>query len=106
MRITSFLRGSASALTAAVVLSSALAVVQAQQKGDLFAGDDPNEGPRIPASQAEGRTIDRVYIHLVNPTGDPARDQQAVRDIEAAFGAAAGDTFVHERVASIEGNGS
>jgi hypothetical protein len=88
-----FRRGWAAALAAAVVLSSALAAAQSPQKADPFAGDDPNEGARIPASQAEGRTIDRVYIHLVNPTGDPARDQQAVRDIEAAFRVAAGDTF-------------
>jgi hypothetical protein len=86
------------ALALAILLCAPLALAQPAGQRDPFGGDDPNEGARIPASQAEGRAIDRVYLHVVNPTGDPARDQRARAEIEAAFGVAAGDTFTQSVV--------
>ena len=80
------------ALAVSVLASPVLAQSVAPVK-PLAGLPDPNEGVRIPASQAEGLTIDRVYVHLVNPTGDAARDQQLVTQIAAAFRVSAGGTF-------------
>ena len=91
-------RACARAAVLAAVVSAGTAAAQAPPPARPFEAADPNEGVRIPASQAEGRTIDQVYIHLVNPTGDPARDDQAVREIAAAFVVSAGDTFTQSVV--------
>ena len=82
----------AAALAVFVLAPSALAqsVAPARPLSNL---PDPNEGVRIPPSQAEGLTIDRVHIHVVNPTGDAARDRQLVSQIAAAFRVSAGGTF-------------
>ena len=55
--------------------------------------DDPNEGVRLPPSQADGLSIDRVYVHLVNPSGDAARDAADRAALEDAFAVKAGGTF-------------
>ena len=87
-------------LALALLLVSAPALAQsASTRAPLAMGPDPNQGVRIPASQAEGLTIDRVYVHLVNPTGDPSRDRQTAAEVAAAFRVSAGGTFVGTIVA-------
>ena len=54
---------------------------------------DPNDGARLPSSQADGLSIERVYVHLVNPTGDPSRDEAARSALADAFAVKAGGTF-------------
>jgi len=54
---------------------------------------DPNDGARLPSSQADGLSIERVYVHLVNPTGDPSRDEAARSALAGAFAVKAGGTF-------------
>lgn len=54
---------------------------------------DPNAGIRIPSNLGEGRPIERVYIYVTNPTGDPAQDETLQQDIAQAFGIQAGGSF-------------
>ena len=54
---------------------------------------DPNDGARLPPSLADGLPIERVYVHVVNPTGDPARDAATRTALADAFALKAGGTF-------------
>ena len=54
---------------------------------------DPNDGARLPSSQADGLSIERVHVHLVNPTGDASRDEAARSALADAFAVKAGGTF-------------
>ncbi|MGE5656919.1 MAG: alginate export family protein [Actinomycetota bacterium] len=54
---------------------------------------DPNAGIRIPPAFGEGNPIERVYIHLSNPTGDPAQDEVLQQQLTNAFGISAGASF-------------
>ena len=91
--MTATARSGLAALT--VLFASSMAFGQPQAPAPaLVINPDPNEGVRVPRSQAEGLTIDRVYVHLVNPTGDAARDRQLVADLAATFRLQGGGTFV------------
>ena len=70
------------AALAALVLASSVSA-QSVQPGNPLVLTDPHEGVRIPASQAEDLTIEHVYVHLLNPTGDPGRDAQLVSEVLA-----------------------
>ena len=54
---------------------------------------DPNDGARLPPSLADGLPIERVYVHVVNPTGDAVRDGAQRAGLENAFALKAGGTF-------------
>ncbi|MFB2834424.1 alginate export family protein [Floridanema evergladense] len=54
---------------------------------------DPNAGILIPPRVAEGSAIERVYIHLKNPTNDPAKNQQLQQQITETFAIRAGSSF-------------
>ena len=54
---------------------------------------DPHDGARLPPSQADGLQIERVYVYVVNPTGDPDRDQADTQALADAFAVKPGGTF-------------
>lgn len=54
---------------------------------------DPNAGIIIPPRVGEGNPIERVYIHLNNPTNEPAKNQELQQQITEAFGIRAGSNF-------------
>ncbi|MGF1498132.1 MAG: alginate export family protein [Elainellaceae cyanobacterium] len=56
-------------------------------------GYDPNANIRIPPNLAEGTPIERIYVHLRNPTGDVDQDEVLQQEIADAFGLQAGSTF-------------
>jgi len=54
---------------------------------------DPNANIRIPPNLVEGNPIERIYVHLQNPTGDVAQDEALQQEIANTFGLQAGSTF-------------
>lgn len=54
---------------------------------------DPNAGILIPPRIAEGSAIERVYIHLRNPTNYTAKNQELQQQITETFAIRAGSNF-------------
>jgi len=79
------------AFICAVLLS--WAVLGQSQPNSAAVTTDPNQALRIPPGLAEGFTVNLVYIHLLNPAGDPARDEQVRQDLAVVFGLAPGGAF-------------
>ena len=81
----------------AVLAAAALAIPAAAQappgRPAPLVTADPNEGARLPPSLADGLPIERVYVHIVNPTGDAVRDGAQRAALEDAFALKAGGTF-------------
>ena len=81
----------------AVLALAALAVPAAAQappgRPAPLVTADPNDGARLPPSLADGLAIERVYVHVVNPTGDAVRDEALRAALEDAFALKAGGTF-------------
>lgn len=46
---------------------------------------DPNQHQRIPPGFADGQTIERVYVHLLNPTADADRNESLRSRIADAY---------------------
>jgi hypothetical protein len=76
----------------AVALLAAAAPVAAQPLVVTAAGD-PNAASRIPLAAASGARVHRVYVHLLNPSTDSARDAALQAQVERAFGVPGGATF-------------
>lgn len=53
----------------------------------------PTQGVQVPASFNEGAVIDRVFVHLNNPTNDPAKNQAYQKQIAESFQIRAGANF-------------
>ena len=88
------LRGLAAVTTLAAWIGPAPAHAQAPGAAPTaLVAADPNEGVRLPPSQAEGLPIERVYVHVVNPSGDAARDAADRVVLESAFAVKAGGIF-------------
>jgi hypothetical protein len=51
------------------------------------------QGVRVPPSLNEGVPIDRIYIYLINPTNNAAKDNALKQQIADAFGLQAGGSF-------------
>ncbi len=75
-------------LLLAVALAAAPSPGAAQDQGA-----DPSAASRISSEQAAGARVYRVYVHLVNPTADEARDHALRVAIERAFRLQPGATF-------------
>jgi hypothetical protein len=54
---------------------------------------DPNQSLRIPANLAEGYTVNLVYVHLMNPSGDPVQDEQDREELAGSFAIQPGGPF-------------
>lgn len=54
---------------------------------------DPHADQRVPPGLAVGQNIQLVYVHLMNPTADEARNEQARQQIAAEFGIKPGAAF-------------
>jgi hypothetical protein len=54
---------------------------------------DPEQGVRVLPSLNEGAAIERIFIHLRNPTGDPAKDGGYKQQIAETFQIRAGSNF-------------
>lgn len=54
---------------------------------------DPSAAHRIPAAQADGFQVSRVYVHLRNPGADEAANERRRTEIADAFGIRAGSLF-------------
>ncbi|MEB3289687.1 MAG: hypothetical protein VKI82_07220, partial [Leptolyngbya sp.] len=54
---------------------------------------DPNVGLRIPPQFGEGLSLDSLYVHLRNPTGNSAQEEAWQEQITNAFGLRAGGNF-------------
>ncbi|MFM7529797.1 MAG: hypothetical protein ACKO63_15160 [Nodosilinea sp.] len=55
--------------------------------------EDPNAGLRIPPNLAEGLPIQRVFIYLVNPSGEAQQDAAWRRQLADTFRIPAGGNF-------------
>lgn len=54
---------------------------------------DPHADQRVPPGLATGQNIQLVYVHIMNPTADEARNEQARQQIAAEFGIKPGAAF-------------
>lgn len=68
------------------------ACVAAQAAADS-GRDAPDRHQRVPLGFAEGQTIEQVYVHVVNPGPDAARNEQMRTQVEDAFGILPGSAF-------------
>ena len=91
-------------------LVAAPSLAPAQVPAAASRGSDPSAASRISPEQAAGARVYRVYVHLVNPTSEEARDHALRVAISEAFGVrpgAAFDRFVADgalsRVREVEG---
>lgn len=60
---------------------------------DIARDYDPNAGLRIPPNAGEGRSIERVYLYVRNPSGDAIQDQDLQEQVSETFGLRAGGSF-------------
>jgi len=65
-------------------------VARAADAGDRV---DPHADQRVPPGLATGQNIQLVYVHLLNPTADEARNEEARQRIAAEFGIKPGAAF-------------
>ncbi len=54
---------------------------------------DPNQHQRIPPDLADGQTVERVYVHLVNPTADAGQNESFRQQIADAYGTRPGAAY-------------
>jgi len=54
---------------------------------------DPNQHQRIPPDFADGQTVERVYVHLVNPTADEEQNESLRRRVADAYGIRPGAAY-------------
>jgi hypothetical protein len=57
------------------------------------AASESRRGVEIQAEVAEGLPIGLIYVHLQEPTGDPARDEELIAQVTDAFAIRKGDVF-------------
>jgi hypothetical protein len=54
---------------------------------------DPNQHQRIPPDFAEGQPIERVYVHLMNPTAEAERNESLRQRVSDAYGIRPGASY-------------
>jgi hypothetical protein len=91
-RIPAALCAACAWLALSILADPASAEAPPPRQAPLVAAD-PNEGARLPPSLADGLPIERIYVHVVNPTRDPARDAATRTSLSDAFALKAGGTF-------------
>ncbi len=83
---TSLVRAVARLLPAAVLLLGCLSpVAGGAQSATGDGAADPNAHQRIPPAFADGQTIERVHVHLMNPTAEAERDHDIRRRVADAY---------------------
>ncbi len=86
-------RGGARGLPVVLCLACLWPGCVAAQTAAVSGRDDPNRHQRVPPGFAEGQTIEQVYVHLVNPGPDAARNEQLRTQVGGAFGILPGSAF-------------
>lgn len=80
-------------MTRAAAATALLAWRLAGQEPPIQPRQDPAQTLRIPIRLAEGFPVARIYVHLVNPAGDAARDEALKTRIAQGFGMPPGSEF-------------
>ena len=79
------------------LVGCSLAVHAGESAGEAPSSSDPNHHQRIPPAFADGQTIERVHVHLMNPTADAEQNEslrRRVADVYAIRPGAAYNQFV------------